>query len=80
MKLALVDVHTENLATVASSLGAEKDVKIETFAADVSKAEDWKDLKVKVGQKFGAVNFLVLNAGIGTKGSWDDVQVFHKVR
>ena len=77
MKLALVDIHNENLATVVSLLG---DVEVETYAADVSKIEDWTELKAKVEQRFGAVNLLMLNAGIAAKGDRETVEVFHKVR
>lgn len=79
MKLALVDKRLETLATAKSALGAE--VEAETFVADVSKLEDWRELKVAVGKRFGGVHFLVLNAGIGEKGcGWEDVAYFHRVR
>ena len=78
MKLALVDKSPETLATAKSALVA--DVEAETFRADVSKLEDWRELKVAVGKRFGGVHLLVLNAGIGEKGGWEDVGYFRRVR
>lgn len=46
---------------------------------DVSKIDEWSDLRSKVEMNFGQVNFLMLNAGIGVKSGWDDVEYFHTV-
>jgi short-subunit dehydrogenase len=78
MNLALVDIHAETLATVVASL--EGAAEIETYAVDVTKIEQWKELKVNVGKKFGAVHLLVLNAGVNGKSSWEDSDYFRRVR
>ena len=46
---------------------------------DVSKIDDWKDLKAKVEMDFGLVGLLMLNAGIAVKSGWEDMEYFHKV-
>ena len=46
---------------------------------DVSKLDEWSDLRVKVEMDFGLVQFLMLNAGIGLKSGWEDVEYFQKV-
>ena len=46
---------------------------------DVSKADEWSDLRAKVEMDFGQVSLLVLNAGIGPKSGWEDTENFHKV-
>lgn len=46
---------------------------------DVSKIDEWSDLRAKVEMDFGQVNLLMLNAGIGTKSGWEDVGYFHTV-
>ena len=78
MKLALVDNNKETLAVARSTL--ESDVDAEIFIADVADLERWKKLKVEIGQRFGAIHFLVLNAGTAARGGWEDVEHFHKVR
>jgi NAD(P)-dependent dehydrogenase (short-subunit alcohol dehydrogenase family) len=76
MKVAIVDNNSEYLANAKATLGAD-DVK--TYQIDVSKIEEWKDLKGKVDAEIGSVDFLMLNAGIGLRGSWGDSEYFHKV-
>ena len=46
---------------------------------DVSKIDEWSDLRAKVEMDFGQVSFLMLNAGIGPKSGWEDTEYFHKV-
>ena len=77
MKLALVDNNKETLAVAKSTL--EGDADAETFVADVKDLERWKQLKVEVGQRFGAVQLLVLNAGAAVQGDWEDLEHFHEV-
>lgn len=77
MKLALVDISAENLSKAKHSLSSG--VLTETYARDVSKLDQWQDLKSSVEQSFGGVDFLMLNAGIGLKGGWEDTDYFHKV-
>ena len=76
MNLALVDRNTEALSAASAAL---KNGNVETYAVDVSKIEAWSDLRAKVEMDFGQVNFLMLNAGIGLKSGWEDVDYFHKV-
>lgn len=77
MKLALVDISADSLSKAKASIGEEVSTKI--FAKDVSKIEQWHDLKTEVEKSFGTVDFLMLNAGIGLKGGWEDSEYFHKV-
>jgi hypothetical protein len=79
MKVALVDNNADFLARAKTTLANGKDSEVETYQLDVSKVEQWKELKDKVQKKFGAVDFLMLNAGIGAKGTWGDTDYFHKV-
>ena len=79
MKVAIVDYNADNLSKAASSLKESSKSDVERYQMDVSKLEEWKDLKSKVEKKFGGVDFLMLNAGIGLKGEWEDVEYFHKV-
>ena len=77
MKLALIDISAHNLSSAKESLGT--DPLTETYSVDVSKIEEWRELKSKVEKSFGGVDFLMLNAGIGPKGGWEDVEYFHKI-
>ena len=77
MKLALVDVNADNLSKAKATIGG--DALTETFLKDVSKIEQWRELKSSVEKSFGTVDFLMLNAGIGLKGGWEDTEYFHKV-
>ncbi|KAL8717131.1 MAG: hypothetical protein Q9225_005597 [Loekoesia sp. 1 TL-2023] len=76
MKLALVDVNTDNLSKAKASIGGE--ALTETFAKDVSRIEQWDDLKSDVEKSFGSVEFLMLNAAVNLKGGWEDTGYFHK--
>ncbi|KAI9872153.1 MAG: hypothetical protein M1830_002019, partial [Pleopsidium flavum] len=71
MKLALVDNNTQLLSEAKNQLSGDT----ETYPVDVSKIEEWRELREKVGK----VDFLMLNAGIGVKGGWDDIEYFHKI-
>ena len=53
---------------------------VRTYAMDVSKLEDWKDVRAKVEMDFGLVGLVMLNAGVMVKSGWDDVEYFHKVQ
>lgn len=76
MKLALVDNNKEYLQKAKQSFASED---VEGYELDVSKIEEWASLRDKVKSRFGEVNFLMLNAGIGLKGTWGDTDYFHKV-
>ena len=79
MRVAIVDNNSDTLS-LAQKILNDKDVQ--AFQADVSKEEDWKKLKDGVKSKWGdnAPDFLMLNAGIGARGSWGDTDYFSKVR
>ena len=77
MKLALVDRNTEALHAARSQF--DNGGPTQTYAMDVSKLDEWSDLRAKVEMDFGQVNLLMLNAGIGLKSGWEDTEYFHKV-
>ena len=77
MKLALVDINSTHLANAKKEIGAQEDV--ETYDVDVSKPDQWSSLKEKVNQKFGSIDLLLLNAGVGGQGTWGNAEYFHKV-
>ncbi|KAF2269662.1 short chain dehydrogenase/reductase [Lojkania enalia] len=76
MRVAIVDVNTALLEYAKGQLGSGD---VEVYHADVSKESDWRTLKEKVGSKFGDVDFLMLNAGIGARGTWGDGEYFEKI-
>ncbi|CAK7202270.1 hypothetical protein SEUCBS139899_004992 [Sporothrix eucalyptigena] len=76
--LAAAPKHAAQLAGNSSSPGS-----LTTHAMDVSKLEDWAALKSAVdatgGPIQGRINLLVLNAGVGGRTPWTDVEAFHKI-
>jgi short-subunit dehydrogenase len=40
---------------------------------------EWQALKETVSKDFGSIELLVLNAGVGLRGSWGDSDYFRKV-
>lgn len=76
MRVAVVDRNEEALTLAKKELNSPD---VEVYGVDVSKEEDWKDLKEKVEQRFGGVEFLMLNAGVGGRGTWGDGQYFSKI-
>ena len=79
MRLALIDNNAVKLSAAKSSLDEVAGEDVVTYDIDVSKIADWRDVKSSVEQKFGGVDFLMLNAGIGIHGSWEDVDYFRTV-
>ena len=77
MKVALVDRNKEALTQAHAQFNNATDVR--TYSMDVSQLDEWSDLRIKVEMDFGLVSFLMLNAGIGLKSGWEDVEYFHKV-
>jgi len=49
MNVAIVDNNKENLSTAEKSIGE----KVSAYPMDVSKIEEWKDLKGKIEGKYG---------------------------
>lgn len=79
MKLAIVDNNTTNLELAAKAIPSTTESPTETYNVDVSKIDQWHDLASKVKKTFGSVDFLMLNAGIGAKGGWENTDYFHKI-
>ena len=77
MNLALVDRNTAALSETRDQLNNGSATR--TYSMDVSKIDEWSDLRAKVEMDFGQVSFLMLNAGIGLKSGWEDTEYFHKV-
>ncbi|KAK0650712.1 putative oxidoreductase YkvO [Lasiodiplodia hormozganensis] len=76
MRVAIADWNTDTLAKAEEILGRGK---VDTYQTDVSKPEAWAKLKNSVLEKFGGnVDFLMLNAGVGMKGTWGDAECFEK--
>lgn len=80
MNLAIVDNNAELLARAKKELADTGDTRTETYEIDVSKADQWEELKSKFKSSFERVDFLMLNAGIGANGGWENLGYFHKVR
>lgn len=76
MRVAVVDRNEESLTLAKKELGSPD---VEVYEADVSSEKQWGPLKEKVEARFGGVDFLMLNAGVGGKGSWGDGEYFRKV-
>ncbi|MCJ1282680.1 hypothetical protein MMC26_002005 [Xylographa opegraphella] len=79
MNLALLDNNAASLAKAKSSLQETAKAAVETYEIDVGKLEEWKDVKATVEKRFGGVDFLMLNAGVGVHGGWEDVEYFRKI-
>lgn len=71
MKVTIADFNQETIDMAAKNLGNVSCVKM-----DVGEREEWKRVKDKVGD----VDFLMLNAGVGGKGTWGDEEYFDRVR
>lgn len=85
MRVAVVDNNYGSLEKAKKHLSSVGDANVETFEADVSKEEDWSNLKREVQKRFGlgdegGPDFLMLNAGVGARGTWGDGEYFQKVR
>ncbi|KAL8947262.1 MAG: hypothetical protein Q9222_006439 [Ikaeria aurantiellina] len=78
MNIALVDINPDALDAAEKELGEEAPL-IKTYCNDVSKLDQWQAIKEDVENTFGGVDFLMLNAGIGLKGGWEDTEYFHKI-
>lgn len=80
MNVALVDINAEGLTAARKALNSTATGNtIEAYTVDVSRIEQWADLKVKVDEKFGEIHLLMLNAGVGGKGEWEDGAYFRRV-
>lgn len=70
MKVTIADFNQETIDMAAKNLGNVSCVKM-----DVGEREEWKRVKDKVGD----VDFLMLNAGVGGKGTWGDEEYFDRI-
>lgn len=83
MNVLLVDRNAEALEQARLEIAGEgvdaSGPRVATSVADVSLAEDWAALKDSAVAKFGSIEFLALNAGVGGKGTWGDNDYFRRV-
>ncbi|KAM0345021.1 hypothetical protein ACHAPU_006905 [Fusarium lateritium] len=75
MRLLLVDNNDQALASLTKEHFVN-DSEVVTSKVDVSATSDWQALKDLALDKFGSIEFLVLNAGRGLKGTWGDNDYF----
>ncbi|KAI1382776.1 NAD(P)-binding protein [Hypoxylon trugodes] len=80
MRVLVADWDAKGLEDAAKSLGSG----VSTARVDVSKVEDWGELKGRVEKEFGGqINLLALNAGIGARTAFEgaeaDPSIFRKV-
>ncbi|KID90453.1 short chain dehydrogenase/reductase [Metarhizium guizhouense ARSEF 977] len=81
MKILLVDVNADALQTAKKQLVGENDTgsDVVTAAADVSNAHAWTELSKTAASTFHTIELLVLNAGVGVRGTWGDDEYFNKI-
>jgi NAD(P)-dependent dehydrogenase (short-subunit alcohol dehydrogenase family) len=79
MKVAVADFNTEYLSKAKTTLDEKSTGDVETYQIDVSKLSEWSELKSKVTSKFGSPDLLMLNAGIGLRGTWGNSEYFSKI-
>ncbi|KAM0483774.1 hypothetical protein ACHAPX_002270 [Trichoderma viride] len=78
MKLLLVDRNAEALEKAKAEVGSSSS-DVATSVLDVSKLEDWASLRDQAAKTFGSIELLVLNAGVGARGTWGDDDYFRTV-
>ncbi|KAM0501084.1 hypothetical protein ACHAP8_004813 [Fusarium lateritium] len=79
MRLLLVDNDEEALESLNKQHFVD-DSDVLTSKVDVSSLSDWQSLKKLALDKFGTIEFLVLNAGRGLKGTWGDNEYFREAK
>ena len=79
MRVAVADFNTDYLSKAKTTLDEKNTGDVETYQIDVSKLSEWGELKSKVTSKFGSPDLLMLNAGIGLRGTWGDNEYFSKI-
>ncbi len=71
-RLVLADINEDGVRQAADDLAAETGAEVLAVVTDVSKAESVQDLARATLDRFGAVDVLINNAGIGVSDStWD---------
>ncbi|KAK1246527.1 hypothetical protein MKX08_000329 [Trichoderma sp. CBMAI-0020] len=78
MKLLLVDRNAEALEKAKAEVGSSSS-DVATSVLDVSKLEGWASLRDQAAKTFGSIELLVLNAGVGARGTWGDNDYFRTV-
>jgi short-subunit dehydrogenase len=71
MRTTIIDSNRESLDFAQSNLKGE----VKVIQADVGEKEEWQRVKSEASD----VDFLMLNAGVGGKGSWGDADYFDKI-
>ncbi|KAI4606884.1 hypothetical protein J4E80_009963 [Alternaria sp. BMP 0032] len=71
MRVSIVDFNQSSLDIARKNLSGD----VKCIQADVSSRSDWASIRQQVGTD---VDFLMLNAGIGGKGTWGDEDYFDK--
>ncbi|KAJ3494028.1 hypothetical protein NLG97_g4347 [Lecanicillium saksenae] len=83
MNILLVDRNAEALEHARLEIAGEgvdaSEPRVVTSVADVSLPEDWAALKDSALAKFGSIELLALNAGVGGKGAWGDTDYFRRI-
>lgn len=85
MRVAIVDNNSQTLELAKRTLFlAAGDTEVEIYEVDVAKEEEWVELKKRLQQRFdlgenGGPDLLMLNAGVGTRGTWGDGEYFKKI-
>ncbi len=81
-KVIAGDVAVEELKRVAEEVNARHPDSVLPVKLDVSSGEDWDALVAAGAERFGKINGLMNNAGIGTKGVfWEETsyELFKKI-
>lgn len=81
MNLLLVDRNAEALEQARLDIAGEgaAEPRVVTSVADVSDLASWEALKDSALAKFDSIELLVLNAGVGARGTWGDNDYFKTV-
>jgi len=74
MRVTIIDASQTSLAHAKATLAEENTTFIH---ADVSSRADWATVKQRIGP--ASVDLLMLNAGIGGKGTWGDESYFDEI-
>ncbi|RFU82057.1 short chain dehydrogenase reductase [Trichoderma arundinaceum] len=78
MKLLLVDRNAEALEKAKAEVGSPSS-DVATSVLDVSKLDGWASLRDQATKTFGSIELLVLNAGMGARGTWGDSDYFKNI-
>lgn len=81
-KVVAGDIAMEQLQATVDAINAKYPDSAIAVKLDVSSDEDWDNTVAAAVEKFGRINCLMSNAGIGTKGIWweeTDHALFQKI-